>query len=81
MDEALTKMGFGRFQWLVFGYAGLGYFAEAMEIMILSFIGPQLRSEWQLSSTQESLLSTVVFAGMLLGSYTWGLVSDNYGRK
>lgn len=81
MDEALTKMGFGRFQWFAFGFAGLGVFAEAMEVMILSFIGPQLRSEWELSSTQETLLSTVVFAGMLLGAYLWGLVSDNFGRK
>ncbi|XP_038992882.1 organic cation/carnitine transporter 7-like isoform X2 [Hibiscus syriacus] len=81
LDEALETVGFGRFQAFVLGYAGLGWFAEAMEIMILSFIGQAVKTEWQLSSTQESLLSTIVFAGMLIGAYTWGILSDNYGRR
>ncbi|KAJ4709141.1 organic cation/carnitine transporter 7-like [Melia azedarach] len=74
-------MGFGKFQYLVFAYAGLGVFAEAMEVMILSFIGPAVKSEWELSPSEESLLTTVVFAGNLIGAYLWGLISDNYGRK
>lgn len=81
VDEALTSAGFGKFQYLVFAYAGLAVFAEAMEIMILSFIGPAVKSEWGVSPSAESLLSTVVFAGNLVGVYLWGLLSDNYGRK
>ncbi|KAI3801579.1 hypothetical protein L1987_29688 [Smallanthus sonchifolius] len=52
-----------------------------MEVMILSFIGPSVRSEWNLSSTEESLITTVVFAGMLIGAYSWGFISDNFGRR
>ncbi|KAK4396641.1 Organic cation/carnitine transporter 7 [Sesamum angolense] len=48
MDEALTMVGFGKFQALVLAYAGLGSMADAMELMILSFIGPSVRSEWGL---------------------------------
>ncbi|KAB5514842.1 hypothetical protein DKX38_028748 [Salix brachista] len=81
VDDALTSAGFGKFQFLVLAYAGLGWFAEAMEIMILSFVGPVVKSHWNLSSTQESLLSTVVFAGMLVGAYSWGLFSDYCGRR
>ena len=81
LDEALESVGFGKFQGFVLAYAGLGWFAEAMEIMILSFIGKVVKSEWGLSSGQESMLSTVVFAGMLIGAYSWGLISDNYGRR
>ncbi|KAL0374653.1 UNVERIFIED_CONTAM: Organic cation/carnitine transporter 7 [Sesamum radiatum] len=81
MDETLTMVGFGKFQALVLAYAGLGSMADAMELMILSFIGPSVRSEWGLSSRQESLITTVVFAGMLIGSYALGLISDNYGRR
>ncbi|XWS28192.1 hypothetical protein CRYUN_Cryun25bG0044500 [Craigia yunnanensis] len=62
LDEALESVGFGKFQGLVLAYAGLGLFAEAMEIMILSFIGAAVKTEWELSSGQESLLTTVVFA-------------------
>ncbi|XP_009800311.1 organic cation/carnitine transporter 7-like [Nicotiana sylvestris] len=81
VDEALTSLGFGKFQYLVLCYAGLGSMAEAFEIMILSFIGPVLRSEWELSPTQESLITTVIFAGMLIGCYYWGFITDNYGRR
>lgn len=44
LDEALNHVGFGKFQILVLIYAGLGLVAEAMEIMILSFIGPAIKS-------------------------------------
>ncbi|KAK3221183.1 hypothetical protein Dsin_008208 [Dipteronia sinensis] len=81
IDEAFTHVGFGKYQGLVLVYAGLGLFAEAMEMMILSFIGPAVKSEWDLSSTQQTLLTSVVFAGLLLGSFFWGFVSDHYGRR
>lgn len=81
LDEALSAIGFGNFQALILLYGALGWVAEAMELMILSFIGPELQSEWDLSSAEESMISTVVFAGMLIGAYLWGHTSDNWGRK
>ncbi|XP_010928750.1 organic cation/carnitine transporter 7 isoform X1 [Elaeis guineensis] len=81
VDEALLSLGFGKFQVLVLAYAGMGWISEAMEMMLLSFVGPAVQSEWKLSSHQESLITSVVFGGMLLGAYSWGVVSDNYGRR
>ena len=81
IDEAFTHVGFGKYQCLVLVYAGLGLFAEAMEMMILSFIGQAVKSEWKLSSTKQTLLTSVIFAGLLLGSFFWGFVSDRYGRR
>ncbi|XP_031281437.1 organic cation/carnitine transporter 7-like isoform X2 [Pistacia vera] len=81
LDKAFTYVGFGKFQVVVLLYAGLGLFAEAMEVMILSFIGPAIKSEWRISPAQESLLTTVVFAGLLLGTYSWGFISDNYSIR
>lgn len=81
VDEALTAVGFGKFQYCVLAYAGLGWISEAMEVMILSFIGPIVKLKWGLSSSEESLITTVVFAGMLVGAYSWGFISDNYGRR
>ncbi|CAN6310109.1 unnamed protein product [Urochloa humidicola] len=80
-DDALTTMGFGRFQTLVLVYAGIGWVAESMELMLLSFLGPFIREEWNLSPENESMISSVVFAGMLLGACSWGFVSDKYGRR
>lgn len=81
MEEALTSVGIGKFQYMVLCYAGLGSVSEAVETMILSFIGPALRSQWALSPTQESLMSTVVFVGMLIGALFWGFITDSYGRR
>lgn len=81
VDDALTTMGFGKLQYLVLAYAGMAWISEAMEMMILSFVGPAVKKAWKLSSAQETLITTVVFAGMLVGAYSWGLVSDIYGRR
>ncbi|GER42051.1 major facilitator superfamily protein [Striga asiatica] len=81
LDEALEMVGFGKFQALVMAYAGLGSMAEAMEVMILSFIGTSVKDEWGLSPGQESFITSVVFGGMLVGAYLWGFISDNYGRR
>ncbi|KAG8043401.1 hypothetical protein GUJ93_ZPchr0458g22669 [Zizania palustris] len=81
VDDALLSSGFGRFQILILSYAGVGLIAEAMEMMLLSFVGPSVQLEWKLTSHQESMITSVVFVGMLIGAYSWGVVSDNYGRR
>ncbi|KAG8376297.1 hypothetical protein BUALT_Bualt09G0048600 [Buddleja alternifolia] len=81
MDEALSTLGFGNFQGFALFFAGIGWFTEAMEITLLSFIGPALKSEWSLSPSQESFLSSAVFGGMFLGALFWGFISDAYGRR
>lgn len=81
VDEALITLGFGKFQILVLIYAGIGWISEAMEMMLLSFVGPAVQSAWNLSSHQESFITSVVFAGMLIGAYSWGIVSDQHGRR
>ncbi|CAH9138900.1 unnamed protein product [Cuscuta epithymum] len=81
VEEALVTMGFGKFQVLVLLYAGMGWISEAMEMMLLSFVGPAVHSAWNLSPSQETLLTSMVFVGMLVGAYSWGIVSDNYGRR
>ncbi|ESQ48723.1 hypothetical protein EUTSA_v10020555mg [Eutrema salsugineum] len=81
VDEALVAMGFGKFQLYVLAYAGMGWVAEAMEMMLLSFVGPAVQSLWNLSAREESLITSVVFAGMLIGAYAWGIVADKHGRR
>ncbi|KAI9191049.1 hypothetical protein LWI28_002796 [Acer negundo] len=59
----------------------LGWFVcRTMEMMILSFIGQAVKSEWKLSSTHNPF-NKCCFAGLLLGSFFWGFVSDHYGRR
>jgi MFS family permease len=81
VDEALLKLGFGKFQVFVLFYAGMGWIGEAMEMMLLSFVGPAVQSQWDLSAQKESMITSVVFVGMLIGAYSWGIVSDTHGRR
>ena len=52
-----------------------------MEIMLLSFLMPLLKEEWNLESGIDGLISAIVFAGMLLGTFTWAYIADRYGRR
>uniref|UniRef100_A0A0D9X0J7 Major facilitator superfamily (MFS) profile domain-containing protein n=1 Tax=Leersia perrieri TaxID=77586 RepID=A0A0D9X0J7_9ORYZ len=80
-DDALTRAGFGRLQALVLAYAFVGWTVEAMEVMLLSFVGPSVKAEWGVAGAAEGIVSSVVFAGMLIGACIGGLISDRYGRR
>lgn len=73
--------GFGRLQWFLLFYTGMAWFADACEVMLLSFLGPSIRCYWGVSAGQESTLTSVVFAGMLAGVYTLGALADAAGRR
>ena len=60
---------------------GLAWAADAMEVLLLSFLGPSLRCDWGVTPEDESAIATVVFVGMAVGAYSWGAVSDIRGRK
>ncbi|XP_077944622.1 synaptic vesicle 2-related protein [Gasterosteus aculeatus] len=81
VHDALESFGFGKFQWKMSFLTGLSWLGDAMEMMILSILGPQLLCEWRLSSYQVALLTSVVFAGMGIGAPVVGSLSDIYGRK
>lgn len=82
VQDAIDHIGFGRFQVRIGVIIGLVYVCDAMEVMLLSFLGPAIRCEsWGVSPQQESLLTTGVFVGMMLGAWVWGSVADRWGRK
>ncbi|XP_042365391.1 synaptic vesicle 2-related protein-like [Plectropomus leopardus] len=81
VDDALEAIGFGKFQWKMSALTGLSWVGDAMEMMILSILGPQLHCEWRLPGYQVALITSVVFIGMVFGSPSWGNVCDTYGRK
>ena len=66
VTSAFDDIGFGLYQWKMLVLTQLIWIADAMEMMILSFLGPELKCEWDLGSSAESLLTTVVFLGMMM---------------
>ena len=80
-DQAIEQAGFGRFQKKLMAICGIGWAADAMEVLLISFILPAIGEEWGLSNPQKGLLGTAVFVGMLAGAWGWGWISDRIGRK
>jgi putative MFS transporter len=81
LEEAIERIGFGRFQLRLLFVCGAGWAADAMEVLIISFVIPALMKEWKLSAAQAGFLGTAIFLGMLAGAWFWGTVSDYIGRR
>ena len=65
-SAAIDTIGFGRFQLMLSLAVGFAFVADAMEMMILSILGPALRcTDWNISSYSQALLTTVVFLGKM----------------
>ncbi|HUW68915.1 MAG TPA: MFS transporter [bacterium] len=80
-EEALQRVGYGRFQRRLLVICGLGWAADAMEVLLVSFALPAMSLEWSLSTAQKSLPATAIFLGMLVGAVFWGRLSDHIGRR
>ncbi|GIY42077.1 synaptic vesicle 2-related protein, partial [Caerostris darwini] len=81
VDDAVNKVGYGKFQIILLILAGIGWMADACEIFILSVIGDFLACDWPLYRWQIALLTSIVFVGITVGSPTFGILADVYGRK
>ena len=80
-DEALTRAGFGKYQYGVMATLALAYFAEIAEESISFITGPELLCQWNLKGWQEALTTTAPFIGMFFGALVWGKIADIWGRK
>ncbi|KAG7215111.1 hypothetical protein INR49_022759 [Caranx melampygus] len=80
VEEAVETIGFGRFHILLFIIMGSSNVVEAMEIMLLAVVSPEIRCEWRLENWQVALVSTMVFLGFMLCGVVGGYIADRYGR-
>uniref|UniRef100_A0A1I8IMZ3 MFS domain-containing protein n=1 Tax=Macrostomum lignano TaxID=282301 RepID=A0A1I8IMZ3_9PLAT len=80
IDAAVEQIGFGRFQIGLVAVCGTVQAADAMEMVLLSFLGRSVQCQWHLSSQQIAWLATCVFIGTMIGAPILGAISDRYGR-
>ena len=50
IEDAIERLGMGTFQYQILVAAGLCFAADAMEILLLSFLAVILRVEWDLQT-------------------------------
>mmetsp|Transcript_25964 Transcript_25964/g.42336 ORF Transcript_25964/g.42336 Transcript_25964/m.42336 type:complete len:556 (-) Transcript_25964:151-1818(-) len=81
VDEAIFEAGVGRTQYKLLLICGLTFCSDAAEVTFLSYVTEVLRCDWGLTSYEESLITSAVFAGMVLGAPVWGWIADHHGRR
>lgn len=81
VDAAISAMGVGWFQYRLCFLTGAINAADAMEMMLLSFLIPKLKAEWDLSPPWDGCMGAIVFMGQLLGTSAGAFMSDKYGRR
>jgi MFS family permease len=81
IDDAIERLGMGRFQFEILVAAGLCFASDAMEVLLLSFLAVILRVEWDLTERETDSIISVVFAGAFIGTLILGPLGDIIGRK
>ena len=61
--------------------AGLCFAADAMQVLLLSFLSEVLRLEWNLSDDETAMISSILFVGAIFGTLILGPLADKKGRK
>ena len=81
VDEAIERLGMGRFQFIILTAAGLCFAADAMQVLQLTFLSEVLRLEWNLNDDETALITSMLFIGAIFGTLTLGPLADKKGRK
>lgn len=81
VGEAVEEIGVGPFQYKLLAICGASWAADAMEVIIISYVIPVVIRQWSLTSAQAGLIGTAIFVGMLVGAWFWGTITDYVGRK
>jgi hypothetical protein len=81
IQEAVDRIGFGRFQKLLLAVCGVTWAADAAEVLLLGFALPSIIGEFGISAAEGGLIATAPFARMLVGAWFWGTISDYVGRR
>lgn len=81
IDNAITQIGWGRFQIKLLIIVALSKGFIGMQMLNHSYNQHELKHKWNLSRTEGTLMGSALFLGMMIGSIFWGRVSDVYGRR
>ena len=83
IDEAVDRIGHGRFQNRILFAAGTSFMADSMEIMLLSFLTLVLKVEWGWEGEhpiEVPIITSSMFLGALFGTAILGPLGDRIGR-
>jgi len=81
VQDAIDRIGFGRFQKRLLGVSGVTWAADAAEVFLIAFALPQIVIDFDLSTFESAVAVAATFVGMLVGAWFWGTTADRIGRR
>lgn len=81
IDEAVARIGMGRFQRTILFASGTCFMADSVQVLLISFLARRLQRDWDISDTVGSMITSCLFAGATVGTLFLGPLGDRIGRK
>ncbi|KAH0585599.1 hypothetical protein H2248_008829 [Termitomyces sp. 'cryptogamus'] len=73
------EIGYGRYQWQLFVLTGFGWMADNIWLQGVAIVLGQVQQGLHPSRVEFATLA--LFAGLILGATTWGIMADLIGRR
>ncbi|EJU05014.1 MFS general substrate transporter [Dacryopinax primogenitus] len=73
------EVGFGRFQWTLTALAAFGWFVDNAWFQCVYVATPEVQLEFDIAYIGWASLA--LYAGLIVGTFGWGIVSDIVGRR
>jgi MFS transporter, putative metabolite:H+ symporter len=67
--------------WRIFGVCAAGFAFDALDFQIMALVAPTIAKEWNIDASAMGFVLAATVAGMLVGSYLFGTISDRIGRR
>ena len=79
--DSLDDSKISRFQMKIMFVSGMGFFTDAYDLFVIGIVVALLKTQWDLSTSQVSLLNSITLAASAVGALVFGRVADILGRK
>jgi MFS transporter, PHS family, inorganic phosphate transporter len=79
--ESLDDSKVSKFQLKIMLVSGMGFFTDAYDLFVIGIVVALLQPEWNLSTSQVSLLNSATLAASAVGAIVFGRIADILGRK
>ncbi|KAM7349287.1 niacin transporter NiaP isoform 2-T2 [Cochliomyia hominivorax] len=79
-DEAVTLTQIGKFHYMLLLVCGVCFMAVMVEIMCVSVILPSMKCDLMSTLTEQGILASSGFFGIVLSSHAMGFLADTWGR-
>ncbi|KAL5360770.1 major facilitator superfamily domain-containing protein [Aspergillus floccosus] len=81
INTEIDKTGFGKYQWCIWMLCGLGYFVDLAWAQGVGLMATAVFQDMGVSAGKQGLIFTCSNAGLAIGAFGFGILTDIIGRK